>query len=136
MCCMATTELMHALLPIAVHQCQLNLQHWPWRVLDTAARALHEKIAYAGGEALVVRTEKGESARAFKRLAQAVAILSFQRGGIDFMELHFEWPHPEESPQNARLLLPTEARIARMCGPTRAEAEARAFKRDDERRGF
>lgn len=50
-----------------------------------AAQIIAEK-----GDIILHRGKKGESAAAFNRLAESVAILAFQPGGITFLGDHWE----------------------------------------------
>jgi len=47
-------------------------------------------IAEHGDIIMFKGKKKGETANAFNALAEALAILSFQPGGVKFMGLHFE----------------------------------------------
>ena len=49
-----------------------------------------ENILTNTGEAILYRTKKGDTARAFNAVAKAIAILSFVPGGIEIFGSHWE----------------------------------------------
>jgi hypothetical protein len=66
-----------------------------WRGRDpderlARGRELSAVIAEKGDVILYRGKKKGESARAFNALAESIAILSFQPGGVTLFGLHFE----------------------------------------------
>ncbi len=49
-------------------------------------------------ESMLFKTKPGQSAESFNALAEALAILAFVPGGVDFGQMHFEAP-PSFQPQ-------------------------------------
>jgi len=53
------------------------------------------QIVAEKGDRIMFKSRKGETAHAFNRLAEGLAVMSFVPGGVKFLELHFEAQHPD-----------------------------------------
>lgn len=80
-----------AAVPLWVHELQLT----PLADLLARGPELAQVLAEKGDVILYRGKKKGESARAFNALAEAVAVLSFTPGGVTLFGIHFENKHPE-----------------------------------------
>ena len=70
-----------------------NLKRLSWPHLKRLAEENCDVIAEKGD--IILYRQKGESAAAFNRLAESLAILSFLPGGVRFLGLHFETKRDE-----------------------------------------
>lgn len=68
-----------------------------------------EVIASHGDNLLYRSKKKGETAEAFNRFAEGLAILSFAPGGVKFLGLHFENAHPESKPVKVRVTVSSDS---------------------------
>lgn len=66
----------------------------------------------AHGDVLQFGGKKGEAARAFNVLAEALALLSFSPGGVTFAGMHFEAPE-----EWVRIIRKTEPAVPKMRRP-------------------
>lgn len=69
----------------------------PWEVVQERAERASELVAEKGDLLLFGDKHKraqGQTAEAFNALAAGLACLSFAKGGVDFLGLHFEARHP------------------------------------------
>lgn len=87
--------LLTGMLELAVMAWTPRLQATPWSVLRERMAECGRIIAEKGDNILYKSKKKGESAKAFNAMAEAVTILSFAPGGIKIFGMHFENTHPE-----------------------------------------
>ena len=79
--------------PLWIEKIKSNADRWE-DAKGTRRRALCVEIITSNGDNILYRSKKpGGTAEAFNALAEALAILSFQPGGVDFMDMHFEANH-------------------------------------------
>ena len=86
-----------ALLPclrIAVAMCIVKFQQVALCVVVDRARDLADVVA-SEADVLFRPGKPGQTARAFNALAEGLAALSFQPGGVRFLGMHFEAQHPD-----------------------------------------
>jgi hypothetical protein len=83
-----------AAVPLHVHE----MRKQPLDALLARGPELTQIIASHGDNILYRSKKKGESAKAFNALAEAVAILSFMPGGVTVFGCHFGSTHPEQVP--------------------------------------
>lgn len=82
----------------------------PIRIAETKGMTFEERrehaqiaasiIAESGDNILFRSRKQGESARAVNALVNALALLSYQPGGVTFMGLHFETLPADASPSS------------------------------------
>ncbi len=93
-----TAELMRMTLAVAVpmwiDRCKLR----PMGGLLECAAECGQYIAEHGDVAQFRGKKKGETAAAFNRLAEGLAILAFVPGGVTFLGDHWEAVHPDAQP--------------------------------------
>jgi hypothetical protein len=71
----------------------LWIEQWRGRSYEERAERVKELggiVAHEGDNILFRSKKKGGTSRAFNALAESVAIMSFQPGGIKLFGLHFE----------------------------------------------
>lgn len=106
--------------PLRIHQ----ISHWPIeRILDPReCQRLADVVAEHGDIMLYRSKRKGETAKAFNELAQALARLAYMPGGVEFNGRVYRADHAELKPRPlAKTTWP---------GPT-SEADSRAKRRRD-----
>lgn len=67
-----------------------ELKHRDWSYLTERAKICAQEVAEHGDNLLFRSEKRGESARAFNRFAEGLAILSMVPGGVNIFGLHFE----------------------------------------------
>jgi hypothetical protein len=72
--------------PLRVH----DLRYWSWAARRELASAAVDEIASRGDVLLFRGGRKGESARVFIALVDALAVLALQPGGVTFADRHWE----------------------------------------------
>lgn len=90
-----TEGLLAIALNTAVPLWALELQSEPWEYLESRARICGQIVASKGDIIQFKSQKKGETAEAFNRLAEGIAIMSFIPGGVDAFGSHFENHHPQ-----------------------------------------
>lgn len=85
-----TRELLKISLLCAVPLWIGRVRRWPIERRVERARAAAQIIAEKGDVLMFRAGKKGESAEAFNRLAESLACLSFNPGGVTFLGVHFE----------------------------------------------
>lgn len=91
-------------LELAVPLWIVELQGHEWEYLRERAEICAQYIAEKGDIILYKSKKKGETAQAFNRLAEGVAILSFAPGGVKLFGCHFEnelLPRTNQNPPEA-----------------------------------
>jgi hypothetical protein len=86
--------LLRAALSAAVPLWATELESMPYSYICERANECSSCIA-EHGDVILYRGRKGESAAAFNRLAEGLACLSFAPGGVRFLDMHFDFTHPE-----------------------------------------
>jgi hypothetical protein len=71
-----------------------KLQSDSWEVLQNKIKEASTVISEHGDEILFKSKKKGETAKYFNIMAEAIAILSFCPGGITIFGSHYEYAHP------------------------------------------
>ena len=87
--------MLEAALGCAVPLWIAKLKQQPHDVILARAQVLATTVASTADNVLYRSKKKGETAKAFNALAEAIAVLSFCPGGITFRGLHFEAQHPD-----------------------------------------
>lgn len=85
----AARALLESSLDLAVPLWIGELQGVPFHVLQERARECSQVIAEKGDIILYRSEKKGETARAFNRLAEGIACLSFSPGGVKCFGRHW-----------------------------------------------
>lgn len=75
-----------AAVPLWIQQ----LKHRDWSYLIERAKICSQEVAEHGDNLLFKSNKRGESAIAFNRFAEGLAILSMAPGGVKIFGLHFE----------------------------------------------
>lgn len=88
-------DLLKAMLPMAVTMRIMDFKKLPWEQVKARATEASNVIANHGDNILFLGPKKGDTAKAFNKLAEGVAALSFVPGGITVFEMHFEATHPD-----------------------------------------
>ena len=92
---MTHTELvMSVTLEAAVPMYQIEMARMPFAEVQRIAREAADVVA-SKGDALQFGGKKGEAAHAFNALARGIAACSMCPGGIRFLGVRWEYPHPE-----------------------------------------
>lgn len=96
---MPSESLLRTTLALAVPLWVERLRHTPLQELVKRAPEIGQVIAEKGDVIQYkAQTKKGESAAAFNKLAEGIAILSFAPGGITFLGDHWQNTHPDQAP--------------------------------------
>lgn len=90
---MVNNELLKISLSAAVPLWIERLKEQPYEQLIKRAGECGQIIAEKGDMLMFKSSKRGETARAFNALAEALAILAFSPGGVTFVGLHFEAVH-------------------------------------------
>lgn len=83
-------ELLKVALLTAVPLWIERVKPWDWERRLARAEQAVDVIASEGDNILHRSREQGESAKAFNALAEALAILAYQPGGVEFAGMHWE----------------------------------------------
>jgi hypothetical protein len=83
-------DLIKASLQVAVPLWIERLKHSSFEYRNERGRICGDHIGEHGDIILYRGGKKGDSAFAFNRLAEGMAILAFQPGGVEAFDLHFE----------------------------------------------
>ena len=90
---MSAETLLQTALSAAVPLWIEELRGLSWEELQARAKVAAQHVA-EHGDLILFRSEKrGESAKAFNKLAEGIAILAFAPGGVTAFGLHFEAKH-------------------------------------------
>jgi uncharacterized protein YqjF (DUF2071 family) len=84
-----------AAVPLWAHQ----LKQKPWAEIQARLPELSNIISEKGDIILYRSNKKGETAKAFNALAEAIAALSFAPGGVRAFGQHWENQHSEFAPK-------------------------------------
>ena len=90
-----TADLIRVSLQAAVPLWVARLREQPWDQIQRRLPELSQTIAEHGDVILYRSNVKGETARAFNALAEAIAALSFVPGGVTVFGEHWESTHPD-----------------------------------------
>lgn len=90
-----TEELLRITLAVAVPLWVDRLRKQSLQSLIARAPEVAQVIAEHGDVVQFRSKKKGETANAFNRLAEGIAILSFVPGGVKFLGDHYENEHPD-----------------------------------------
>ena len=74
----------------------MEFQARPWAELKAVALEASQVIAEKGDIILFRGGKKGETAAAFNKLAEGIAVLAFAPGGVRAFGMHFEAKHREK----------------------------------------
>lgn len=83
-------ELLHTALMAAVPLWIERARPWPEDVRAERRAVCAQHVASHGDNILFRGAKRGQSAEAFNRLAEGIALLAFVPGGVTFSGLHFE----------------------------------------------
>lgn len=92
---MPDENLLRTSLNLAVPMWVFRLSEVPLDDLVRRAPDLGQFIGEKGDIMQFKSKKKGESANAFNKLAEGIAILSFMPGGVTFLGDHYENTHPD-----------------------------------------
>jgi hypothetical protein len=91
---MSQLALLQAALSAAVPLNIAVFQMRPWTELEQLAKEAAQVVAEKGDRILFRSKKRGETAAAFNKLAEGIAVLAFAPGGVKVFGLHFEARHP------------------------------------------
>lgn len=94
-------------LMLAVPLWAMRCQRMPLNELIKKCGDISQVIGEKGDIILFKTKKEGESAKAFNRLAEGIAILSFVPGGVTFMGTHYENIHPDSEVSESEVLRAT-----------------------------
>jgi len=83
-------SLLHTFLSFAVPLWIDHIRSWDEKQRYERAKICAQKVAEHGDDIQFRSKKKGETAKAVNHLAEGLAILSFQPGGVSFFGLKFE----------------------------------------------
>lgn len=93
---MPNESLMRATLELAVPLWIEQVRHWPEEYRAERRQVCGQAVAERGDVAQYRSKKKGESAEAFNRLAEGLALLAFAPGGVTFLGVTWKaGPHNE-----------------------------------------